>query len=112
MVLVRIGASGQSHWQKTECVPTKTLLCCVRSTLVVKQQGIGRMGSAPSRRNKSVAGGAAGGETTVAVVRLQHFSGSPVDSCAAHSVLWNSRNQMCRGRAGQGRPGHAWWQKR
>lgn len=46
-----------------------------------------------------------GGETTVAALRLQHFSGSPVGSCAARGALELVKVKCAV--AQQGRPGQA-----
>ena len=59
----------------------------------------------------SRAGGAAGAKRPWLVLRLQHFSGSPVDSCAARVAL-ELVKPKCAAVAEQGCQGQAGWQKR
>ena len=79
-----------------------------RACPVLNTHSIGRIWDlAQAGGIMSEAGGAAGAKRPWLVLRLQHFSGSPVDSCAARVALELVKPKMCRcGRTGL--PGTGW----
>jgi hypothetical protein len=103
---VWIGTSGQSHWQENKGVPAKTLPFLFSIDPCGEAAGnwlIGLCSEQEQERGRRCGGGAKRPWLLLgySISRARLWTAVPL------SVLWNRRSQLRRGRAGQGRPGHA-----